>query len=153
VSVANNLAIVTDPTDPVVNAAPVQRALDQFRRTLLAHGFSVLMCSRISEAGSGDLCIVVASEDSPLVRELGVAVPDAPLSRVIVPGRLSGRDVLLTAGRDAPSLALALSETNEAVVRAENPAAALRTAPVRDAAGNVVVLPPVAPAAKAGRTP
>lgn len=153
VSVAKNLAIVTDAQDPVVNAAPVQRALDQFRRAVMARGFSVLMCSQLSEAGSGDLCILVASAGSPLVGELGAVVPGAPLARTIQPGRLSGREVLLTAGRDAPSLALALDETREAVARADNPAAVLRAAPVRDETGKIVPPPPVLPPAKPGQKP
>jgi hypothetical protein len=153
VSVANNLAIVVDSSDPVVRAAPVPAAVDQLRRAVMTRGFVVLMCSRLSEAGSGDLCLVVASAESPRVRDLGVTVPAAPLSRVIAPGRLNGREVLLIAGRDAASLARALTETSDAVLRAEIPAAALRTAPTRDVDGNVVVPSPVAPPGKSFRAP
>ena len=132
VTVANNLSIVVDSSDAIVVAAPVQRAIDQIRRALMGRGFVVLMCSRMSEAGSGDLCVVVASATSPLVSELGVAVPEASGSLAIAPGRLSGREVLLASGRDEAGLVQALTEISDAVTRSVNPAATLRPVNARE---------------------
>ncbi len=126
VTVANNLSIVVDSSDAIVVAAPVQRAIDQLRRAVMGRGFVVLMCSRMSEAGSGDLCVVVASAISPLVRDLGATIPEAPGSLAIVPGHLSGREVLLASGRDEAGLVQALTEISEAVAHSANPAATLR---------------------------
>lgn len=128
VSVANNVSIVTDTSDAIVNSAPVRWALDQMRRALMARGFVVLICSRLSEAGAADLCIVVAGRDSAHARELGVTVPDAPESLALAPGRLAGREVLLACGRDARGLVYALTEIGDAVASADVPAAALRPA-------------------------
>jgi hypothetical protein len=147
VTVANNLSIVVDSSDAIVVAAPVQRAVDQLRRTVMTRGFVVLMCSRMSEAGSGDLCVVVTGASSQLVRDLGAAVPETPGSLAIVPGHLSGREVLLASGRDEAGLVQALTEISEAVTRSANPAATLRPAHAREP--NVVFgTPVVAPAAK-----
>ena len=147
VTVANNLSIVVDSSDAAVVAPPVQRAIDQLRRAVMGRGFVVLMCSRLSEAGSGDLCVVVASASSPLVRDLGATVPEAPGSPAIVPGRLSGREVLLASGRDEAGLVQALTEISDAVTRSANPAATLRPARAREP--NVVFgTPVVAPPAK-----
>lgn len=151
VSVVNNLSIVIDSSDAIVVAPPVQRAIDRLRRTLMARGFVVLVCSRLSEAGTGDLCIVVATATSLLVRELGVTVPEAPQSLAIAPGHLSGRDVLLACGRDEPGLVQALTEISDAVTGSANPAATLRPAHAREP--SVPFGTPTAPAAPLGPAP
>jgi hypothetical protein len=78
---------------------------------------------------------VIAGPASPLVRELGVVVPEAPGSLAITPGQLTGREVLLACGRDEPALVQALTEISTAVAHAENPAATLRPAHARDPSG------------------
>jgi hypothetical protein len=133
--VANNLSIVVDLSDAMAVAPPVRRATDQLRRTLMTRGFVVLMCSRLSEAGSEDLCLVVAGAASPLAREFDVTVPEAPGALAIAPGRLNGHEVLLACGRDELGLVQALTEISEALARAQNPAAALRPAHARDPSG------------------
>ncbi len=154
VSVANNLAIVVESSDAVVVTPAVQRAVDQLRRAVMGRGFVVLICSRLVEAGSNDLCLVVAGAASPLARELGVVLPDAPGSLAIVPGRLSGREVLLACGRDEPALVQALTEISGAVVRAENPAATLRPAHAREPSVPFGTLPtPAVPPGPASRGP
>jgi len=150
VSVAKNVAMVMEPNDALVGSAPVQRGVDQLRRSLMARGFAVLMCTHLSEAGSGDLCIVIAGAGSPLVRELGVVMPEVPESLAIAPGRLSGREVLLASGGGAAGLVQALTEISDAVARAQNPAATLRPAGPRDPVLPFGTVPlPVVPA-KAG---
>ncbi len=125
---SNGVSIVTDSSDAIVVSPPVQWALDQVRRTLLARGSGVLMCSRVFDAGAQDLCLIVAGAGSKAARDLGVTVPAAAESLVIAPGRLEGRDVLLACGRDVRGLVYALTEIGDAIALADDPHAALRPA-------------------------
>jgi hypothetical protein len=128
---SNGVSIVTDSSDAIVVSPPVQRALAQMRRTLMARGCVILMCSRLYDAGADDLCIVVSGGASAAARSLNVTLPDAPESLAIAPGRLEGREVLLACGRDEAGLVQALTEISDAVARSPDPAATLRPAQAR----------------------
>jgi hypothetical protein len=127
-SAGGNLWIAADPADALVGAAPVQWAIDQLRRTLTARGFVVRTAPRLGDAGATDFCILAGGANSSFARDLGVAVPAEAESLAVAPGRLAGRDVLLASGRDVRGLVYALTEIDDAVAHADNPAAALRPA-------------------------
>ena len=118
------VTLVRDPADPIASSAPAGWAVEQLRLTLVKQGFDVRVVARLDEARPTDLCIVATGRASALVRDAGMAVPDAPEALALAPARLGSRDVLLAVGSDARGLTYALTEIADAVALAADPAAA-----------------------------
>ena len=118
------VALVRDPADPIASSAPAGWAVEQLRSALVKQGFDVRVVARLDEARPTDVCIVATGRASALVRDAGMAVPDAPEALALAPARLGSRDVLLAVGSDARGLTYALTEIADAVALAADPAAA-----------------------------
>lgn len=96
---ARPVSILIDPADTIASSAPCKWAAGDLRSALEAAGATATLRERVSEAPSGDLCIV-ASGGGPAAAE----------ALSIGPARRQGRDVLLASGHDARGLSYALLE-------------------------------------------
>ena len=104
------VAVICDPADAVVAAAPVRWAAEQLRQALAARGFNVKMCSRLDEAGPADTCIVASGPASTMARDAGVHAAADSEALAIGPGRLGQRQVLVANGGGVRGLVYALTE-------------------------------------------
>lgn len=104
-------------------------AVGELQNALTARQIPVKLCERVSEAGAGDLCILVAPGRSPvakgILRDAGTTLPDGPETVALVSGKLEGRPVLLTCGGDARGFVYAILELADRVNHAADPFAAL----------------------------
>ncbi len=140
---AQGVAIMLDPDDGVVAAAPVQWAAKELETSFQDHGIAVRRCESLSQAPAGGLCIVAAGAGLPLSRQLlrnsGAAVATVPEALGLVPGRVSDRQVLLACGYDARGLMYALLDLADRVRYGTDPLAALNlAAPVAERPANAI---------------
>jgi hypothetical protein len=119
------VAIICDPSDPIVSAKPSQWAVQQLQQSLTGRGFIARACTRLDEADPGEACVVATGSSSAMTRDVGVVPPAEAEALAIVPGKLGGRDVLLASGSDSRGLVYALTDIADAVALAEDPLAAL----------------------------
>jgi hypothetical protein len=123
-----SIALVCDPGDAIASAPPARWAAEQLRQALAARGFTVRMCARLDEAGSGDTCIIASGSASAMARDASVQAPADSEALAIGQGRLGQRQVLVANGGGVRGLVYALTELADAVT--DNPQAALRPATV-----------------------
>lgn len=126
---AQGVAIVVDSADAVAAEAPPQWAARELETALRARGVAVHRCERLSQAPAGDLCIIAAGVSAPGSRQLlqtaNAGVAAIPEALGLVPGKASGRQVLLACGYDARGLVYALLDLADRVQHGIDPVAAL----------------------------
>jgi hypothetical protein len=125
---SGTIAIICDPSDPVVSAPPSRWAVEQLRQALIARDFSVRVCRQLDEAAPGELCIIATGVSSSIARDAGVAQRVAPEVLTVVAGKLGQHETLIANGSDSRGLSYALTEIADAVTMADDPQAALRPA-------------------------
>jgi hypothetical protein len=136
-SASPTLAIVHDPTDPLVSTVPVQWALTE----LYVSATTRRLAARIVEhmpAGTEDIVVLVAGGRSPVAQAAlqagGSVLPTAPEAFALVPATVHERSTLLAAGSDVRGLVYAVLELADRIRYAADPASALgqllRAAPV-----------------------
>ncbi len=123
------MAIICDPSDPVVSAAPSQWAVQELQQGLAKRGIRVRRCERLDEADPANLCIIAAGPGSPLARDAGIQVPSDAEGLAISPAILGPRTVLVASGGGVRGLVYALTELADAA--SDDPVAALRPAGAR----------------------
>src|SRR5260370_6661602 len=113
------VSIVIDPTDPIAGRVAARWAANELERSLSAAGVSVQRCERTAGAKPGNQIIVAAGPSSTEAREIlkvaGVASPNTPEAIALVPGKTSGRPVLLACGYDSRALVYALLDLADRV--------------------------------------
>src|SRR5215813_2268730 len=96
------VSIAIDPADTVASTAPAQWAAKELEQALSAESVSVHRCERVADAKSGNLCILAAGSNSATAKEVlkraGVSIAEAPQALGLVPGKASGKSVLLASG-------------------------------------------------------
>ncbi len=137
------VSIVVDPKDVVAGVAPVEWAVGELERTLIAFGVEVQRAGRAADAKPGNLCIIAAGASSPEVRDLlqlpGVTVPNTPEALTLVPATAAGRPLLVACGYDSPALVFALLELSDRVQNSASAAAALTIAkPINERPANEI---------------
>lgn len=120
------VAIVFDRAD----RTPVASwAVHELQNALTDRGVSTRVCERVSQAGSGDLCIVTGLGTSQLargiLRDSGASLHDGAETVAIVNGKAEGRSVLLASGGDVRGLSYAVLELADRVQHSADPLAAL----------------------------
>lgn len=140
---AQGVAIILDPGDAVGSTTQAQWAAKELETALQARGIAVRRCERLSQASAGDLCIVAGGVSAPVSRQLlqsaGVSVAAVPEALGLVPGKVSGREVLLACGFDVRGLAYALLDLADRARHGADPLAALSLPkPVSERPANVI---------------
>jgi hypothetical protein len=130
-SESQKLALVCDPADAVVAAAPVQWALDQLRASLAARGVSVRQCKQVSEVEPAEFCIVAASTGSDWLKQslhqAKIALPDSPETLALGSAGIGERTALFAIGTDTRGLVYALLEVADRIAHSDPPLAAIET--------------------------
>ncbi len=140
---AAEVFILCGATDPVASSAPAQWSVAQLRASLSARGIASEVRQRADSLPDAAVCIIAAGASAPLAQEVlvraGVFVPDSPESLGLVPGKLSGRPVLLACGRDVRGLVYAMLELVDRVDYAPTPLTAfeMRRAVVEQPANQI----------------
>ena len=111
---ARGVSIIADPQDPIAAAPASTWAIEELRTALGAQGAMTKVYPLIEAAPAGDTCVVVAGGSSAtaqrLLKSANLTLPSAPESVCLVPGKVSGRAVLLAGGSDVRGLMYALLE-------------------------------------------
>jgi hypothetical protein len=137
------VSIIVYPDDPVASAAPARWAADQLRNALHARGVPAEVHENLDQAAVGDFCIVSSGLGSAVSREVrkyaAVNIADTPEALGLIPGRASGRPVLLACGRDVRGLVYALLDLADRAENASDPVAILHLrAPVIESPANPI---------------
>lgn len=123
------VSIVRDPADPIAATTPVQLAIAQLQSALAAQGVATTLVPQIDQAASAPV-VVLAGGDQPIaeavLRRADAALPAAPESLALVPGRIDERPFVLATGRDGRGLAYAVLELADRVSYGGDPELALR---------------------------
>jgi hypothetical protein len=131
--VSQGVSLVIDPADAVAGSRECLWAADELERALTARGVKVLRCSRISQANSGDSCIVAAGSNSEaatrILKSAHISVAATPEALGVCTGEIGGKKVLLAAGYDARAVVFALLDLADRVEHGADPIAALTTVP------------------------
>ena len=122
------VAIICDPADPIVSAAPTQWAVGELRQALTARNFVVKVCTRLDEAPPQSLCVIVSAGSSAMARDAAGASSTEAEVVSIVAGSLVQHETLIASGSDARGVSYALTEIADAVALGTDPWAALRPA-------------------------
>jgi hypothetical protein len=129
---AKSVSIVVEPGDGIATSAPARWAAKLLQESLAARGVTVNLRQRLSEAGAGEICVLVAGAQSVLAQAIlksaGASIPPVPEALGLAQGRSGGRQVLLAAGHDPRGLAYALTELSDRVQLLAEPMAALTVA-------------------------
>ncbi|MBD2751267.1 hypothetical protein [Spirosoma validum] len=125
---AQGISLVVDPADSIANAAPMQWAAAELAKTLTNRRIAVQRCTKLTQATTGNLCIMLAGSSSslaqPLLKAGGVAVPSVPEALGLVMGQSAGKPVLLACGQDERGLMYAVLELVDRVQYEVQPVAA-----------------------------
>ncbi len=125
------VTIVLNLSDPVASSPPAKWAVTELFNRLQAHGVLVRLVGSVAEAGRGEICIVVSGPafTAPAVMPAGARPPAAPESFSIANASVSGRRVIVAAGRDARGIVYALLELADRADYEESLETALRIQP------------------------
>jgi PIN domain nuclease of toxin-antitoxin system len=140
---ASGVFILCDPADPIASSEPARWSVEQLRASLSAGGIASEVRQRTDQLPAGVVCIIAAGASTPIAQEVlsraGVSVSDSPESLGLIPGKLSGRAVLLACGSDVRGLVYAMLELADRVDCASPPLAAfeLRRAVVEQPANRI----------------
>jgi hypothetical protein len=137
------VSIIVDPDDPIASGAPARWAANQLQNALQERGVQAQIHQRLDQAAAGDFCIVSSGMGSVVSREVrkGAAtnIADAPEALGLIPGKASGRAVLLACGRDVRGVMYALLELADRAENAVDPVAAMQLrAPVIESPANPI---------------
>lgn len=125
----SGVAIVADPSDPVVSAPAAQWAAGELEKSLSQRGFAVRRISSIESSHSGEFCILASGRSSAearrLLEEAKVELSTSPEALALVRASLAGKRVLLACGSDMRGLVYALLEVADRVDYCPSPAEAL----------------------------
>jgi hypothetical protein len=126
----NGVSLVVDPNDETATAKVPQWAVKELEKSFHSRDINVLICSRISEVKTGDLCIVMAGCTSQTARELlktgEISIPSEPEALGLIPAISSGRPVLLATGYDSRGLTYAVLELADRIMCSSQPLESLR---------------------------
>ena len=126
----NGVSLVVDPNDETATAKVPQWAVKELEKSLHSRDINVLICSRISEVKTGDLCIIMAGCTSQIARELlktgKISIPSEPEALGLIPAISSGRPVLLATGYDSRGLTYAVLELADRIMCSSQPLESLR---------------------------
>jgi hypothetical protein len=117
---AFSIALVVDPADPIASASPSKWAVQELLTRLQARGVPGRVIPSIGQAQPAEICCIVSG---PTVT---AKPPAAAESFSISNATVSGKRVLLVAGRDARGLTYALLELADRLDYETDPAAAFR---------------------------
>jgi hypothetical protein len=137
------VSIISDPEDLIAGCAPVRWATKELEDRLTSRGINVSRYKSLSQANTGDFCIVVSGLDSSITRRLlktgKTSIPALPEALGLVPVNSSGKQVLLTCGYDQRGLIYALLELTDRVENSTKPLDSLNiTKPVVEVPANVI---------------
>lgn len=118
---AREVAIVSDPADPVANTGPVQWALKELENSLSARSIPVRRFARVAAAPVQALVIGAAGSAFAQRRDIS----SSPESLALIPERVAGRNVLFAYGSDARGLMYAILDLADRVQNAADPVNAL----------------------------
>ena len=125
----SRVSLVVDPADSVASAASVRWAASELEQSLTARGLAVHKCERVSQAGAGDYCIVVAGSQfnvaARILKRSHAVVAEDPEALGLVDGSVSDRKVLLACGHDPRGLVYALLELSDRVQNSSSALSAL----------------------------
>lgn len=111
---SQRVSIISDPNDRIITQRPVGWAKDELKRSLVSRGADVRLHEEVEQAAAGDFCIVIAGAESRRAKEIldgaNVTFTTTKESMGIVPGKISGRKILLACGTDSRGLVYALLE-------------------------------------------
>ena len=126
---AQGISIVLDPADSMANGASVQWATNELERSLSVRGIGVQRCQQLAQATAGNLCVLVADSKSSGARSLlkasGTAIPAVPEALGLIPGRSTGKPVLLACGYDERGLMYAVLELADRIQYEARPVVSL----------------------------
>ncbi len=128
-ALARNVAIIADKGDAIAYSALAQWAARELEKALRGKDVSVRRYGRVAEAEPGDLCISMGDSQAPssqlILRSAGAVIDAVPEALGLIPGRVSGRQILLACGYDARGLAYALLDLADRVQNGSDPLAVL----------------------------
>ena len=139
----NRVSIISDPEDRIAGSPSAQWASKELEDSLTSRGISVFRYKNLSQADTGDFCIVVSGMDSSIARRLLKAgkttIPAVPEALGLVPVNSAGKQVLLTCGYDHRGLIYALLELADRVRNSTQPLVSLNIRkPVVEVPSNVI---------------
>lgn len=116
---ASTIALIVDPSDPLVSSVPVRWAIGELRRALSDSDVEVHQVDRLQAADDGDVCLLVSGHGAraaaeALARER-VAIGDGPERLAIFTTSIAGRRALVTCGTDVGGLTHGLTEIADRV--------------------------------------
>src|ERR1051326_1194916 len=118
-SATQGVSIIVDRQSPITSAPPCVWAIDELRAALDKHGVAAKLYPRVQEAPAGDRHIVIAGGNSAyaleILRSANRSMPSSAEALCLVPGKLSGRSVLLAGGSDERGLVYAVLELADRV--------------------------------------
>ena len=125
IAAAPSVSIILDPGDATAAAGPSRWAAGELVRTLQRAGVTANLFERPEQAPEENFRIIAAGADSTPARELlrtaKARFPSVPEALGLVPGKLSGKAVLLACGTDPRGLTYALLELADRVQTGTDP--------------------------------
>jgi len=127
-AVGPSVAIVLDPADPVASAPPAKWAVTELLNRLQVHNVDSRVVPSLSQTLAGDICIVASGPafTAPAIIPAASRPPAAGESFSISNGTISGRHVVIAAGRDPRGLVYALLELADRLDYEPTPLAAFQ---------------------------
>ncbi len=126
-----SVAIIEDPSDQLLKAAPVRWALAEIRDALKARDIAVRNFEKVSDSRPGEFCIVAASGKSQwlkqVLEESRMSLPNVPEAIGLASAGIADRSAVVACGNDARGLMYALLDVADRISRTDPPLAALRT--------------------------
>jgi hypothetical protein len=127
------VSIIIDPVDGVASSSVSIWAATELEKALTASGVTVLRCQRVSQANTGDLCVLVAGSESRLavdiLRSAKATIAAVPEALGVFPGKIGSRPVTLVCGHDPRAIVYALLDLNDRVQNNSDAIAALAGTP------------------------
>jgi len=124
------VAVIADPTDPLVASIPVQWALADLLVALAARGVTVQRHETLDQAPVTGPRLVLAGARAPaaqaILQRAGVAVPQTPEALALVTFGTDAAPALLACGNDVRGLVYAVTELTDRLQQGVDLAVALR---------------------------
>ncbi len=124
------VSLIVDSKDAVANAEPSQWALEELREALKIKGVRSSVYSKLEDAPSGDLCVLVSGSTNKmalaLMEKKDLTIPETPEALGLVQGEIDARSVLLACGHDTRGLVYALLELADRMNCGATPEEALK---------------------------
>jgi hypothetical protein len=119
VASGGKIALVVNPSDPLVASVPAVWAMGELERALVSQGAVVRRVAACADSAPDEFCVVIAGMSSPPARESlqsrGLTAASGPESLCLVRTQAGGRSGLLAAGTDERGLVYALTELADRV--------------------------------------